>query len=512
MVQPVSSFSGRSMGVGGVLHGRIESIDDPEKRNRVQVRLFGYQDDQSGIPKENLEWIHVSQHNSQIAGATSTQPYYPGAQVVVLEAGSERFVMGGVPGFDSEKKLQNNPSGADTSQNKKSDTPNKQRGETGESSIRSSPGLVDSVKGLSQYFGYGNWQSMVKKIFPYSIGKGEKPAPWGEGTQAKFDALKTIGLDKLSFGSDVLDVIKQLDGNASGSIKSALDIIKNFRNNGFGTASSVIGSGPLGQADSQYVNTFGAQIQYNILSLLNLIIEAISFMKTLNTTNIYTVCNDGSLISTLAVFNNVTLNVSQTSIDAMTTSISSIVATGTTSTTSLLLTFYQTQLNILNTNFQSLVLQSITAIIELMITLVAQATDMASYITLLGGTDTFTQICQALITVCTYANISKDSLNTLCFGAITAALNGSAPVVQSPSGSSGSNSMASMMANMSKFLGNSIALKELMSGQKVLDTLTKTKRKYRGNTDPNHPNNDIKKFPDGSSSDAGTTTTSSNIG
>ena len=260
----------------GLLRGRIESIDDPENRNRVSCRIFGYQDDKANIPNEKLEWIHVLSQSSQIPGAASSHKFYPGADVYIMDSGNERHVLGALPGFDGEKRLSNQDSNVDTSQNQKPDLSVKQRGDGDKKDVffaRSSPGLIDEVRGLTKYFNYGNFQSMIKKFDEYARGKGAPPSPYGEGTQSKLDQLKSIGLDKLAHGSDVLSVIENLDGNLSGAFKAAIQIIKSLRNNGFDIVNNIIGAGLQSQAQAQFNNTFGLSINSELITLLQQLIK-----------------------------------------------------------------------------------------------------------------------------------------------------------------------------------------------------------------------------------------------
>lgn len=505
MTQPVGSASSRSYGVGSstsTFRGRIESIDDPENRNRVQVRIFGYQDDQSGVPKEKLEWMHVTQHDSQIAGATSTQPYYPGSEIMIMQAGSERFVMGALPGFDSENKLQNNPWSADNSGNKKPDVPNKQRKEKGESTIRSSPGLVQGAKGLTSYFSYNNWNGLVKKIFPYAIGKGEKPAPFGNGTPAKLDELKSIGLEKFMGGSDILNVIKSLDNNISGAIQPAIDMIRNFRNNGFGSATSTIGGGLLNTADNSYNDKYGMGMQYDILSILQQLIIAITTIKSLTSSNIYTKSVSGEMFSTFSIFYSTTLNVSISLVDDMNVVIEEIITSNNNGNTS----YYLEKLSTIQSTFKSLLSQSITAIFSLFTTAATQFNSLEDFIIAFGGSETFISLTNSLVIIAEFGGIQKVSIINLgCFGAFSAVFNNNLPAFNNStnqnngngggSGGRGGGGGNSMGAQFSKFLGNPTALKELMGGGKVPDSLSGIKLLYEGAKDPQHPNNKFKPFP-----------------
>jgi hypothetical protein len=142
--------------------GMIINTRDPENRGRVQVRRMGY-DDATGVPKEQLEWMHVNQSDSQIAGACATHNYYAGATVNLGEHGGQSFVSGGKPGFDSEKRLQEgNNDGyqqADASGNEKPDQPNIVRGQM-QTSVRGqgSSGLQPSSEyGSTQFFDYSNF-------------------------------------------------------------------------------------------------------------------------------------------------------------------------------------------------------------------------------------------------------------------------------------------------------------------------------------------------------------------
>ena len=198
---------------------------------------------------------------------------------MILEIGTERYILGSVPGFDSKKKLQQNSDNADSSSDEHPDVPNNQiakdqYAEKTNSTIRASEGIMHDNYGLTYqgnkpgYFDYGPWDSYIRKAYPYAIGKGDKPAPWGQGTQARYPDQKSIGFDKNKHGSDVLDIIKQKDGNESGAIKQSIDIAKALIKNGFGTSNQVIGA-PLQQmADQEFTKFFGNQLHNDILGML----------------------------------------------------------------------------------------------------------------------------------------------------------------------------------------------------------------------------------------------------
>lgn len=479
----------------GLLRGRIESIDDPEKRNRVQIRVFGYQDDKANIPNEKLEWIHVLSQSAQIPGAASSHKYYPGSDVYIMDSGNERHVLGALPGFDGEKRLNNQNSEVDTSENKKPDLSVKQRGDGDKKDVflaRSSPGLVEGVQGLKKYFNYGQFSSMIKKFDSYARGKGEPPAPYGKGTQAKLDQLKSIGLDKLVQGSDLLSVINKLDGNLSGAFKAAIQIIKNLRNNGFDIVKNIIDAGALSQADSQYNNTFGLSINTELISLLEALLNFKKLLDNLEAKDLYSFASSGEIDTVIGILQNQHLQINTESL----TSIKIIIIS---SNGNHSIDFYIDLLNSLKNVFNEILLLGQSQIISLINDIGNLGGDANGVVVLFGGPQTFTDIAKTIFSVGTVIGIPKDSINNMLFGAVGLALTNNLPIqfnnmINSPK----NNDLNRIIGLLNTFMGNNNAINEIMSGLKNMEPLSKIKLKYEGSYNPEHPRNNkpVKKFSD----------------
>lgn len=90
---------GDSFDRGGVWTGRVESVDDPDRMNRVRVRIFHLHGDKRQTPLEALPWAEVSDFGGGAPDSGSGgAKYIVGANVwVMFEMKDERFpvVLGG---------------------------------------------------------------------------------------------------------------------------------------------------------------------------------------------------------------------------------------------------------------------------------------------------------------------------------------------------------------------------------------------------------------------------------
>lgn len=266
MTSSTGPQSSSSLWASGKAIGRIESIDDPTRSNRVQVRLLGYEADQGLIPKESLEWIRVSSHDSQMSGAGSTHNYYVGASVIVETVGDQRYVSGAWAGYDSDSRNKGS-TGADSGSNQKPDVPAQARGSGGNQGGASQGNARDETSKGTRNVSSAKEQFSApspEKIFEYVKNK----APFDKGKAAKFPDMKSIGLEQLAQGSEVLDVIKAMDGNASGAIKQAIELIKNLRRGGFGKAMDMLGAGNVMGAARDHATYFGNTMILEIIRAL----------------------------------------------------------------------------------------------------------------------------------------------------------------------------------------------------------------------------------------------------
>lgn len=484
---PVSS---QSSGYGSptLCKGRIEAIDDPNKRNRVQVRIFGLQDNQGNIPKDQLEWIHCLAHDSQIAGATSTHNYFPGAEVLIMDTGTEKFVMGAHSGFDSETKLQSNPYGQDQSQPQNSDVPNVNRQQPSDTTTRTGSGALvgppQNQAGANNYFQYGNWQSnIIQKAYQYATGKGQKPAPWGQGQVSKFDTLKSIGLQQNQQGSDVLNLIQSLDGNQSGSIQAAIQIILNLRNNGFTNAMGVIGAGTFNQALNQYATQFGSTTQNDLINIVTQLLTYITLDGTFQGQNFYTNVMNGNINNIITFLGNQLLGVASDTLAGM----ADINANVATSANNAPLSYYNAQLNQFNLLFQTAVAQAMTSILAQLNSIYqAAGNDLPTFVLMFGGTVQLTQFCQALLAIANYIGMPQVALATIAGNVIALGLANSLPQIipsftnqpTNPTNSSGS--AANMLIGLlAMFKGNPIGTAETLGGGLIKTFLSKNPIKYQ---------------------------------
>jgi hypothetical protein len=498
----IGPWAPSSYAAGGIscFKGRVEAIDDPDKRNRCQIRMFGYQDDQGLIPKNQLEWMHMMSHDSQIPGATSTHNYYPGAEVMILDTGTERFIMGAHPGFDGSNRLSNNPWGVDNSPNQTPDVPNIQAGQQQmDSAIRGQGYLVGpqgSPPGANNYFNYQSFQQMMQQFYPYSTGKGAPPAPWGQGQQSKFDQLKSIALQpNQGSGTDVLNVIQQLDGNQSGSIQQAIQLILNLRNNGYGNPMNVIGQGNFNAALSQYTQQFGSTTQNNLISLILQLLAYIVQVKGFTAANFYSNVSNLNVSNIISFLGNATFDVGSDVLDNLQDINDNVQLSSNNSSIS----YYQTQLSAFLLGFSQAVSEAFTAIIEQIEALAASMT-LSELISTLGGQILFTEFSAAIVSIATYLGIPAPSISSFAAGAIALAVGGGlsqVPQQTSPSSASPSSSSSptqNIVGLLSVFIGNQIGTQETLSGGLIPTFLSGNPIMYK-----KKPTNDgqpvLKRFP-----------------
>lgn len=490
----LAPWSSSSYGLGGIYIGRIESIDDPLRRNRVQVRLFGYQNDQGTIPKDQLEWVHVIQHNSQIAGATSTHFYLPGAQVAVQQIGTELMVIGAMPGFDSDKRNQGDDKAGQSSQ---PDTPATVQGE-GKEQAQAKDGNGRDVIQLKREPKANTYLQTPDEKKGYDYAKGN--APFEKGDTAKFTDMMSIGIDKLLHGSDVLNVIRQMDGNLSGAIKSALDIIQNLRQNGFGTSKDVIGSGPISAAANQFASDFGASPALSLLNIIRELIVCAGITKGITTANVVVLYNDGSLVRVVTSLRPQSLGVSPNVLTQMQGVVGNIGLAAPGFNYQPLITQFQSE-------FLTGLLTAVTSIIGQINALATATGGGSAFVQAFGDQKSFTEIAADLASLSASVGIPKESIYAIAGGAVGAALKGQLgnfTSQQSTSSSGGGQNAGALIqkvsAMLNMFAGNPVALSELTSGQLNPQSLLKIPLKYA----PKPTNHPTKKFVDDVKSDIAT--------
>jgi len=281
---PNGPWSFASPAGGGMLQGEVVNINSAD--NSVQVRIHGYQDDKGSIPDEKLEWVKVLGSHAGIAGATATHNLYVGSKVMLGMSGMEKFIHGSITGYDSDKS--NKQEGADNSENTDPNVPRMVRGPKppGNRDIPVGTGEDQTSKGTRNVtktdkpFDTEN----IQKVFEYA----KQVSPFDKGTQSKFPDLKSIGIDKLAQGSNVLDTIDGMDGNVSGAIKASTKIIKNMEQGGFGDAMSLLngggggGGGSADQGTQQVVDYHGNISLMELLSALLALLAASKLVALAN--------------------------------------------------------------------------------------------------------------------------------------------------------------------------------------------------------------------------------------
>lgn len=281
---PNGPFSVASPMMGGMVQAEIVNINSAD--NSVQIRLHGYQDDQGNIPDSGLEWVKCLGQHSGLQGATMTHPYYVGAKVMVSMSGTEKFIVGSVTGYDSDKTK--DKTGADMSDNTDPNTTRQTRGPKGpyNRSIPAGQGTDQTSKGTRNVTKTDDQYDTEKpqQIFPY----GKQSAPFDKGPQSKFPDLKSIAVPLLQQGSNVLDTIDGMDNNVSGAIKASTKIIRNVENGGYGSAMSLLnggggsGGGAADQGTAQVASYFGNIAIDALLSALLLLLQAFALVNSSN--------------------------------------------------------------------------------------------------------------------------------------------------------------------------------------------------------------------------------------
>lgn len=481
----VNSWASTSFASGGQHRGRVVSIADPEGRNRVQVRLHFYQD---GIESSKLEWIHVSEGNAQMAGASRTHPYYVGSQVLINDSGTERYIGGAVAGFDSDKREQRNVDSqtADTSEDKNPDVPNMQhmndQSERKDTSIRSSPGMQNKKgAGGTTVFDYPNFQKMFKDYFPYSLGRGgEKPAPFGEGTKSKLDGFMSMGNLKSKMKEDVLDVIDKMDNNLSGSIQASTKIMRALRDNGFTQAGmGTIGAGNVSAGDSEFNGKFGtgSHLAIDLIGLLERLIEAIRFINTINGSNI--IASIPRLLGIHTLFNNPLLEVDVAILDAIQAQIDRLLAVGVGSQP---IAFYEAEAIKTRSLFLPGFIKAFSSILNYLNTLIGRLGSIAEVVDAFGGKDKLIECAGLLLTLASLIGIPRASVEAVGNGIIGKALTSPqllAATAKQSGGSGGGSGGQQMMGLLNVFKGNAEAIKEIMSGTFNKEFINKNPRKYK---------------------------------
>lgn len=472
----IGPWSSGSLGQSGQFSGEIVSIDDPLRRNRVQVRVFGYQDDKGTIPDDKLEWIHVAVGDSQLAGAGSTHMYYPGAKVLLQQIGTELSLIGALAGFDSDNR--NSTSADPSGSGQAPDVPKQVQGQSQGGSLggpgRVSPGQGKDVVNLGRDPQVDQKFQKPDERETYDYAK--TTAPFDKGTRSKFPNMKSIGIDKLMRGSDVLDVIKGMDGNESGAIKQALDIIKNLRMNGFGTSKDVIGAGLLSQAAGQFVSDFGGAPVIDLGPLLHELAICARIMQGMNRDTLRALINDGSINRCITSLSPATLAVDQSVLTGMIqTESGAQLASG-----SFDLTAFAASLQDL---FKTGVHQALASAISQLNQLAQQSGGTPdALVALFGDPASFVTLATDLTTIAAYAGIGQSAIAQAGLGAIGMVLSGglstAAQLASQGNSGGGSNPLSSITSLMNQFMGNPVAMSEMQSGQLNPQSLLQIPLKY----------------------------------
>lgn len=470
MSNPVTGpWSSGSYGFAGLMKGEIFSINDPLNSNRVQVRIEGYQHDKGTIPDDKLPWIRVMGHDSQLKGAGSTHNYYPKAKVLVTMVGTEMLVIGATGGFDSATRGDE----PDTGNSKEPDMPKQAQGQ-GKTLAKASSGTGDDKFNHELDPKTDKRFSKPKEKDAYDDAK--QKAPFDKGKPAKFPDLKSIGIDKLVHGEDVLEKIKGMDGNASGAVKAALDIIKNLRKNGFGTSKDTIGSGPISQAANQFASDFGAQPAIDILALLKELAACYRILRDATKLTIRPLILDGTGTRILSSLRPTIFNVGQDVTDRMYQDTVNIAASTTQDPT--------VYLEALRSDFMNGVLQAVSAVAEYLNDLAAQAGSAGAFIAMFKDPQNFCDLCNELAALGQQIGIDPNSFKPVGMGAVGTALNSGVTGVaqasagQGGGGGSGQNPIQQITAALNMFQNNPIALGEMKSGQIDPTSLLKIPLKY----------------------------------
>lgn len=433
-----------SSGSSGTWYGTITSINCPLRKNRVQVRIFGIHDDTGNIPDSDLSWYHVKGQDSQVAGHTSTHNFLPGAQVCLEKNGDEFHVTGAIPGMSN-----NAPNVPDQTKGN-----NQQVGQytTGQGAdnipLKMNPQVDKPLQAAQPQAAYG-----------YAKGT----APYLNGQPSKFPAMKTLGALKMQSGSDILNLLNSMDGNQSGAVQAALQIIQRLRNGGFGTSSNIIGSAAVAAAQ-QFVSDYGAAPVLVINQELVALNAAYQQVKQFTAQNFQTNCTNGTAGNAITA-----LGVADFAVDAGTmSSLQSAVSTGTVAAA----TF---NLATTVTTFQTLYLNGVH-------TAVANATDLINALAaqcgstqgalpaLFGDPTTFVQMVVAYAALAQVCGMTAASIAAVGFGSFGIALNSGLNAIATLISQSGvtasgaSNPAASVGMFTNMFSGNPVAMGEISGG------------------------------------------------
>jgi hypothetical protein len=288
--QVTGPWASGSYGTSGTFIGEIVNINDPLRRNRVQVRIHGYENDKGLIPDDKLSWYSVlSTSSSQLAGSSSTHSYYPGAKVLLTMAGTEMIVMGTTAGFDSDKRR----SGSSSGSSEQPDTPRQVQGKGKEQSGARDGEGKDTTTPTSRDPKTDKPYQEPDEQDAYKDSRDR--APFKKGEKAKKPDDKSIGNIKNTQGADILQMIKGMDGNASGAIKAGVDLIQKLRQSSYGTSQEMIGSGLMQQAASQAASDFSAPPLLNLTEIVRELLACWKIISGATSQSIKSLALDGSI-------------------------------------------------------------------------------------------------------------------------------------------------------------------------------------------------------------------------
>lgn len=447
-----------------MMEAEIVSVNSPD--NSVQVRLHGYQDDQGLIPDSALQWVKVLGQHSGLAGSTGTHPYFPGAKVMVGVSGQQLFVMGSITGYDSDQTK--GKTGADNSDNTDPNTPRQVRGPkgpssrdvpSGEGSDQTSKGTRNVSKTDSQYD-----KESPQKVYDYAKGT----SPFEKGKPAKFPDLMSIGIEKLVQGSNVLDVIDQMDGNVSGAIKASTKIIRSMQQSGFGDALSMMGSG-ASEGTAQVAQDFGNIQLQELLQALLALRAAYQAVQALAPKS------DPSTLS--GVPGSLTYQTFNVDLAIQTAVQDDVDAFGSSSGSAL-----DAIVTTLKADFQAGFNQAVANVIAYVTQLLAAHGTAGLVVGLNNSGDQLQQFIGALQAVSTAAGIGPGTLQSMANGVLSQVISGGGvqaiqSLVQSVAGQA--QQLQSMMQNLNTFGAEPNALSEIMGGgASIQETLTGITMKF----------------------------------
>ena len=451
-------WSSASYAQGGMYQGEIVSINDPLRRNRVQVRIWGYQGDKATIPNDKLEWVNVLMLDSQLSGATSTHSYFPGSKVVLGQLGTELIVTGSLPGFDSDTR---NTTSAGVGISKAPDTPMAVQGQE-KTQGKAGDGRGRDIVQLSRDPKVDKPLSKPEEKKAYDYAKTN--APYEKGDTSKFPDLKSLGIDKLTNGSDVIGLIKSLDGNASGAIKAALDVLSNLRNNGFGISKEVIGVGPLQEAAKQFQQAFGSAPSNALVDAVNALASTSPHVQQMSPSSAPTLINDGSLQSAITALSHAALGVNSEVITSVRSALASLQVNTTPG-----------QIALMKDNFSTGVQQAVSTALEKFNSMAVTAGGGQGFAQMMGDTQNLKMAASSMMSLASSVGIPAQVIQNAASGAFGAALNGN---ISSLTGSIGKDAIAALCAALNMFKGNSVALNEILSGKMDPSSLLKIPLKY----------------------------------